>query len=89
MEGKPVILDVLASPGCVHCKEFEEFWHTIEKDWPNVTFRHVDVTTPEGQEMAGKFMIFTSPGIILNNELFSTGGVDKEKFLMKLKEFSQ
>ena len=82
------MLDVLASPGCVHCKEFEEFWYSIEKDWPNVTFRHVDVTTPEGLEMVRKFMIFTSPGIILNGELFSTGGVDKEKFLEKLKELS-
>jgi len=89
MEGKSITLDVLASPGCVHCKEFEEFWHTIEKDWPNVMFRHVDVTTPEGQEMAGKFMIFTSPGIILNGELFSTGGFDKEKFIKKITELSQ
>lgn len=86
---KPVTLHVLASPGCVHCKEFEEFWHTIEKDWPSVTFQHMDVTTPEGQEMAGKFMIFASPGIILNGELFSVGGFDKETFITKLKELSQ
>ena len=88
MDKKPVQLDVLASPGCVHCKELEDFWHSIEKDWPNVTFRHVDVTTPEGQEMAGKFMIFTSPGVVINGELFSTGGVDKGKFVEKLKEMS-
>lgn len=88
MEGNLITLDVLASPGCVHCKEFEDFWHTIEKDWPNVTCKHVDVTTPEGQEMAGKFMIFTSPGVVINGELFSTGGVDKEKFITKLKELS-
>lgn len=89
MDGKSVVLDVLASPGCVNCKLFEEFWHSIEKDWPNVIFRHVDVTTPEGQEMAGKFMIFASPGIILNDELFSTGGFDKEQFITKIKELSQ
>ena len=88
MDGKLITLDVLASPGCVHCKEFEDFWRTIEKDWPNVTFKHIDVTTPEGQEMAEKFMIFTSPGVVLNGELFSTGGVDKEKFIIKLKELS-
>lgn len=82
-------LEVLASPGCVNCALFEEFWHSIEKDWPQVTFRHVEVTTPEGQELAAKFMIFSSPGIILNNELFSTGGFDKEKFIIKLTELSQ
>ena len=89
MDGKLITLDVLASPGCVHCKEFEDFWHTIEKDWPHVTFKHVDVTTPEGQEVAGKFMIFTSPGIIINGELFSTGGFDKEAFITKLEELQK
>lgn len=89
MDKKPVSLDVLASPGCVHCKEFEEFWRSIEKDWPNVTFQHIDVTTPEGQEMAGKYMIFVSPGIILNGELFSTGGFGKDTFVARLNELSQ
>lgn len=89
MAGKPVALDVLTSLGCVNCKLFEEFWHSIEKDWPNVIFRHVDVTTPEGQEMARKFMILASPGIILNGELWATGGFKKEKFVTKITELSQ
>ena len=82
------MLEVLASPGCSHCRLFEEFWRSIEKDWPNVKFRHVDVVTPEGQEMAQKYMIFTSPGIVINGELHSMGGFDKQKFLAKLKEIS-
>lgn len=85
---KQIILDVLASPGCVNCRLFEEFWHSIKKDWSNVKFRHIDILTPEGQEMAGKYMIMASPGIILNGELFSTGGFNKEKLLEKLKELS-
>lgn len=67
---------------------FEEFWHSIEKDWPNVTFKKIDVTTIEGQAMAQKYMIFSSPGIIINGELFATGGFNKEKFVQKLKELS-
>ncbi|TSC67937.1 MAG: Uncharacterized protein G01um101466_603 [Parcubacteria group bacterium Gr01-1014_66] len=85
---KDIALDVLASPGCRVCRQFEEFWHSIEKDWPHVTFRHIEVTTREGQEMAQKYMILASPGIILNNELWATGGFDKEKFLKKLKALS-
>jgi thiol-disulfide isomerase/thioredoxin len=54
---KEITLDVLASPGCVVCRSFEEFWHSIEKDWPRVKFKHLDVTTPEGQEMASKYVI--------------------------------
>ena len=85
---KPITLEVLASPGCHNCKAFEDFWRTIEKEWPNVSFKHLDVTTPEGQEMAGKYMIFASPGIIVNGELFATGGFDKEQFVAKLREIS-
>ncbi len=86
---KPVVLEELSSPGCHICKQFEEFWHTIEKDWPNATYRNLSVTTPEGQEMAGKYMIMASPGIVINGELWSTGGFHKEKFIQKLTEVSK
>jgi glutaredoxin len=82
-------LEILTSPGCHQCKVFKEFWHTVEKDWPDVSFREVDVTTPEGQEMAQKYMIFASPGVIINGELLSTGGFDKDKLLDKLREASR
>ncbi|HEY4509786.1 MAG TPA: thioredoxin family protein [Candidatus Paceibacterota bacterium] len=86
---KPVVVEELSSPGCHVCKQFEEFWHSIEKDWPNVQYRNLNVVTPEGQEVAQKYMIMASPGIILNGELWSTGGFHKEKFVQKLKELSQ
>ena len=85
---RDITLEVVASPGCHNCKAFEEFWRSIEKNWSHVAFRHIEVTTPEGQEMAQKYMIFASPGIILNGELWATGGFDREKFIAKLKELS-
>ncbi len=86
---KTVVLQELSSPGCQICKAFEEFWKSIEADWPNVKYENVSVTAPEGQALASKYMIFSSPGIIINGELFSSGGFDKEKFVLKLKELSQ
>lgn len=86
---KQVVLEELVSPGCHICREFEEFWHSVEKDWANVVYKKVDVTTQEGQQMAGKYMIFAAPGIILNGELWATGGFDRDKFINKLKELSQ
>ena len=86
---KEVILEELSSPGCHICKIFEEFWHSsIESQFPNVRYRNISVTTPEGIEMVGKYGIFASPGIIINGELFSTGGFNREKFIQKLKELS-
>ncbi len=86
---KQILLEELVSPGCHICKEFEEFWHTIEGEWPNVMYKKIEVTTPEGQTTAQKYMIFASPGIILNGELWASGGFDKEKFVEKLKELSE
>ena len=86
---QPILLEELVSPGCHICKAFEEFWHTIEKDWTNVTYKKIDVTSPEGQGMARKYMIFATPGIVLNSELWATGGFDKNKFVEKLKELSK
>ena len=89
MAGKLITLEELTSPGCHICKAFEEFWHSIEKDWPNVTYKNISIVTPEGQEMAGKYMIFASPGIILNGELWATGGFDRDAFIKKLEELSR
>lgn len=86
---KEILLEELVSPGCHICKAFEEFWRSIEQQWHNVTYKKIDILTPEGQQMAQKFMIFSSPGIVLNGELWATGGFDREKFLQKLKELSQ
>ncbi|HEY4510404.1 MAG TPA: thioredoxin family protein [Candidatus Paceibacterota bacterium] len=85
---KTVLFEELVSPGCHTCRALEEYWHTIEKDWPNVIYKKVDVTTSEGQEMVQKYMIFASPGIIFNGELFASGGFDRNKFVAKLKELS-
>jgi len=83
-----VKIDLLTSPGCSHCHAFLEFWKESEKDWQNAKLNELSVTTPEGQAMAGKYGIFASPGIIINDELWATGGFDKDKFLAKLKEVS-
>lgn len=84
-----VSLEVLTSPGCTHCHEFLEFWKTESTKWPNVTMKEISIITPEGQEMVGKHQIFASPGILVNGEVFATGGFNKDKFTQKLQEVSQ
>ena len=86
---KNITLEMLSSPGCHNCAKFLEFWKPIESEWPNVSFKDLDITTPEGQELAQKYMVMSAPGIVLNEELFSTGGVNTDDFLEKLKELSQ
>lgn len=85
---KDIVLEELSSPGCHNCEAFKTFWETESKNWPSVTFKDVSIMTPEGQEMVQKYQIFASPGIIINGELFSTGGINKNEFLAKLKALS-
>ncbi len=86
---KNITLEVLTAPGCTHCHEFLEFWKGESANWANVSMKEVGILEPLGQEMVQKYQIFASPGIILNNELFATGGFNKEKFLAKIEELSK
>jgi glutaredoxin len=85
---KKVSLKVLTSPACTHCHEFLEYWDSAKNEWANVEMEEISVITPKGQEMVQRHMIFSSPGIIINDELFATGGVNKGKFVAKLQELS-
>ncbi len=85
---REILLEELSSPGCTHCAAFKAFWETIKADWPNVKFSEVSLMDPAGQELVQKHQIFASPGIIINGELFSTGGVNEKDFINKLKELS-
>lgn len=85
---KPILLEEVFSPGCRICNEFEMYWQTIAKDFPNVEFKRLDILQTEGQEAIQKYTIFSSPGIIINGELFSSGRFDAEELVKKLKEFS-
>lgn len=86
---KDVVLQEVTSPGCHNCAAFKEFWEKEKENWPNVQFSEVSITEPEGQELVQEHQIFASPGIIINGELFSTGGVNTDTFLEKLKELSE
>jgi len=86
---KIVVLETLSSPGCHNCTVFKEFWNGIRNNWQNVQLKEMSIITSEGLTMVEKHKIFSSPGIVLNGELFSTGVVDTDRFVQKLTELSQ
>ena len=84
-----ILLQVLKTSGCQICHRFFDFWEKHKAEFPNVTTETLDIVESEkAQELVQKFQIFASPGIIINGELFSTGGYDEAGFLNKLKELS-
>lgn len=72
--------------GCVHCAAALKVFEELKSTYPEMEVKEIDATTPEGTELVGKYGIFASPGIIINGELFSTGGLNKDKFIKKLDE---
>jgi len=78
-------IQFLTMTGCHNCAAVKKIFDEIIPDFPNAKVDEIDMTTPEGQDLVQKYGIMASPGIIINDELFSTGGVDREKLITKLK----
>lgn len=71
--------------GCHNCEAVKKIFNEVMPDFPNVEVEEIDITSPNGQELVLKYGIMASPGIVINEELFSSGGVNKEKLIAKLK----
>ncbi|MCL4416998.1 MAG: thioredoxin family protein [Actinobacteria bacterium] len=79
-------IQFLTVPGCHECAKAKKIFEEIKPQYPKMQIEEIDGTTPRGTEIAQKYSIMASPGIIINNELFSTGALDKEDFVKKLNE---
>ena len=78
-------LQFLTMPGCHSCAEVKKIIEEIKPDFPDLEIEEIDMTTSEGQALVQKYGVMSSPGIIIDEELFSTGGVSKEKLIKKLR----
>lgn len=81
-----ILLQEITVAGCVECRRFEDWWKTASADFPNVKFERISMEDAKWQEMVSKHHIMASPGIVINGELFSSGGVNTVTLAKKLKE---
>ena len=79
-------VELLTAPACTHCAEVKKILEEIKPDFPSLEVEEVEMTTPKGQEMIQKYQIMASPGIVINGELFATGGASKEQLVDALKK---
>lgn len=70
---------------CHSCEEAKKIFEEVLPDFPKVQVDEIDIASEKGQKLVQKYSVMASPGIIIDDELFSTGGVDKEKLITKLK----
>ncbi len=85
MAGKNKIEMILVTrEGCVHCSQAKGILKKIKPDYPKLSISEVDIITPKGQKLVGKYSIMSSPGIIINGKLFSMGGTTEKELRKKL-----
>ena len=78
-------IQFLTMTGCHSCAEARAVFDEALTEHPGIKVEEIDIVTDEGQALASKYSVMASPGIIIEGELFSTGGVNKDKLLAKLK----
>lgn len=78
-------LQFLTMLDCHTCAEVKKILDEVLPQFPDVKLEEIDITSEEGQKMIQKYSIMSSPGIVIDGELFSTGGINKEKLIKKLK----
>ena len=84
-----VKIQEVSTVSCASCEAAKKFLEDeIRPKFPEVEIEYIDMLTDEGQKMVVEYGIMSSPGIIVYGELFSSGGLDKEKLIEKIKELS-
>ncbi len=79
----------VTSPDCSHCAKAKEILENeIKPQFSDIDIEYIDIMTEQGQKMVQEYGIMSSPGIIVNGELFSMGGLDKNKLVEKIKSLS-
>jgi len=82
-----VLLQSISVPGCIECRKFDDWWIKNVASFPNIKYEKVVMgKDPRWQELVLKYQIMASPGILVDGELFSAGGVNTAKLAEKLKE---
>ena len=84
-----VKIQEVTSTGCSHCVAAKKILEEeIKPQFPDVEIEYIDMMTEQGQKMIQDYGIMSSPGIIVNSELFSIGGLNKNKLIEKIKSLS-
>ena len=80
-----VTIQELSSPGCSHCASAKNILEEIGPQFPEVEIEYIDMFSEQGQKMVPQYGIMSSPGIVINGELFSSGDLNKENLIAKIK----
>jgi|SRR3989344_1853323 len=78
-------IQFVTSANCAECIQVKQILKEIKSQFPNVLIQEYDVMGLKGLKLAVKHGVLANPGIIINDEFFSAGSLDKEKLFEKIK----
>jgi len=58
----------------------------LKKDYPVLEIEDIDMESDKGQGLVQKYGIMASPGILINNEFFASGGASEDQLRKKFDE---
>jgi len=75
----------ITAGGCSKCAKVKEILENeIGPQFPDVEIEYIDMMSEQGLKMVQEYGIMSSPGVIVNGELFSVGSLDKGKLIEKI-----
>ena len=79
-------IQFLTAPGCLECERAKAVFQEVKKKFPylRLQIEEIDITTLKGLKLAVEHSVMSNPGIIINEKLFSTGHLDRDKFFDKI-----
>ncbi len=79
-----ITVQLVSTSGCTHCEQVLKVLNEVKPQYPEMQILELDATNPDGLELVTKHGILASPGVIINGELFATGGINKGELIKKL-----
>lgn len=83
---KTIHLQLLTAEGCSDCENAKQIISEVRNKFPYLKLRieEIDIVSLKGLKLAVEHSVMSNPGIIINGQLFSTGHLDRDKFIDKI-----
>ncbi len=75
---EPAQITLLTQPSCTMCSHAKTVLHRLEQEYP-LSIQELDLTSPDGQQLAARAGVMFAPGLLLDGQPFSFGRVSERK----------
>lgn len=77
---------LITVPNCTQCAKAKHVIEKVQPDFPELKVEYIDVT--QHPEILQQYRVLSAPGIVINDKLEYTGGLDETVFREHLNKLS-